>query len=234
VTMVMTYDLARDEQDGSVAALPSNSPPTHVRCTRVGFLTAVRVDGEFNVRCKGYIQNIKDGWLIQGEDGYMFGCESAEFAGLFVAAAAITASAGSNGTISPTGIVSVDEGDDKTFTIAPATHYHVATVLVDGQSVGAVTSYEFDDVSTAHTIAATFAIDTNAITASVGANGTIEPAGAQPVNYGANKTFTVTPALHYAVDTVLVDGQAAVLTDGAYTFTNVIATHTIAVTFVGE
>ncbi len=50
----------------------------------------------------------------------------------------ITASAGPNGSISPTGAVSVNCGASKTFTIAPNTGYHVANVLVDGGSVGAV------------------------------------------------------------------------------------------------
>ena len=48
----------------------------------------------------------------------------------------------------------------------PATNYHVADVLVDGVSVGALTSYTFTNVTANHTIAASFAIDTHTITAS--------------------------------------------------------------------
>ena len=69
----------------------------------------------------------------------------------------------------------------------------MADVLVDGVSVGAVTSYTFTNVTANHTIAASFAIDTYTITASAGANGTISPTGAVSVNYGANQTFTITP-----------------------------------------
>ena len=54
----------------------------------------------------------------------------------------------------------------------------MADVLVDGVSVGAVTSYTFTDVTADHTIEATFAINTYTITASAGANGTISPTGA--------------------------------------------------------
>ena len=89
----------------------------------------------------------------------------------------ITAIAGANGTISPSGAVSVNYGANQTFTITPAANYHVADVLVDGVSVGAVTSYTFTNVTANHTIAASFAIDTHTITASAGANGTISPAG---------------------------------------------------------
>ena len=60
--------------------------------------------------------------------------------------------------------------------------------------MGAVTSYTFTNVTADHTIAASFAIDTYTITASAGANGSISPSGAMTVNYGANQTFTITPA----------------------------------------
>jgi len=103
-------------------------------------------------------------------------------------------------------------------------------VLVDGVSAGAVTSHTFTNVTTAHTIAATFAINTFTITASAGANGTIAPSGIQTVNYGANQTFTITPTLGYHVADVLVDGVSAGAVT-SYTFTNVTAAHTIAATF---
>ncbi len=66
----------------------------------------------------------------------------------------ITTSAGANGTISPT--ATVNSGASQTFIITPATGYQVASVLVDGTSVGAVTSYTFSNVTTNHTISATF------------------------------------------------------------------------------
>ena len=68
----------------------------------------------------------------------------------------VTASAGANGSISPSGTVTVNRGASQTFTITPATGYHVANVMVDGTSVGAVTSYTFSNVTANHTIAATF------------------------------------------------------------------------------
>ena len=68
----------------------------------------------------------------------------------------ITATAGSGGSISPSGSVSVNYGATQTFTITPNTGYNVADVKVDGSSVGAVTTYTFTNVTTNHTIAATF------------------------------------------------------------------------------
>ena len=69
----------------------------------------------------------------------------------------ISASAGANGAIAPSGAVSVNYGATRAFTITPGAGYHVAEVLVDGTSVGAVTSYSFTNVLAGHSISATFA-----------------------------------------------------------------------------
>ena len=68
----------------------------------------------------------------------------------------IKATAGANGSISPSGWTSVREGWDQTFTITPDKGYAVAKVLVDGKSVGAVKSYTFKNVTKDHTIEAIF------------------------------------------------------------------------------
>jgi hypothetical protein len=144
----------------------------------------------------------------------------------------ITASAGANGAISPSGPVSVTSGTNKTFAITPNAGFTVAGVLVDGASVGAVTSYTFSGVTANHTISATFAavVVNYTITASAGANGAISPSGPVSVTSGTNKTFTITANAGYSIANVLVDGvsQGAI---GTYTFTNVTATHTISASF---
>ena len=68
----------------------------------------------------------------------------------------ITATAGEGGSITPAGEVSVKEGASQTFTITASEGYAIADVLVDGQSVGAVDSYTFENVTANHTIAAVF------------------------------------------------------------------------------
>ena len=68
----------------------------------------------------------------------------------------IKATAGTNGSISPSGWTSVRDGRDQTFTITPDKGYAVAKVLVDGKSVGAVKSYTFKNVTKDHTIEAVF------------------------------------------------------------------------------
>src|SRR5439155_11898270 len=103
----------------------------------------------------------------------------------------------------------------------------VADVLVDGVSVGAVTSYGFNNVQANHTIAASFAITQYVITASSGPNGTIAPSGADSVAAGSNAVFTMAAASGYYLSSLLVDGVGVPLSS-PYTFTNVQGDHTIA------
>ena len=142
----------------------------------------------------------------------------------------ITVTQGSYGTISP-GTTSVNYGGSQTFSITPNTGYSVASVVVDGSSVGALTSYTFSNVQTTHTISATFAINTYTIAASSGANGAVTPTGVTTVNYGGSQTYTITPNTGYSVANVLVDSvsQGAIT---SYIFTSVQASHTISATFV--
>jgi len=69
----------------------------------------------------------------------------------------ITASAGANGTISPS--VSVKHGSYSVFTIIPEMRYHVADILVDGISVGPMTTFTFNNVTANHTITASFILE---------------------------------------------------------------------------
>jgi hypothetical protein len=55
----------------------------------------------------------------------------------------ISATAGANGSISPSGMVSVYEGDDQHFDFSANPGYHISNVQVNGQSIGAVASYTF-------------------------------------------------------------------------------------------
>ena len=156
---------------------------------------------------------------------------AATFAADVVTTYTVTASAGANGSISPSGAQTVASGGSSPiFVITPAAGYHVADVLVDGVSVGAVSSFQFTNVTANHTIAASFAVDTVTITASAGAGGAIAPSGAQSVAVGASATFTITPNSGFHIAGVVVDGVSAGAV-GSYTFTNVVADHTIAATF---
>ncbi|MBA7510388.1 hypothetical protein ES705_02372 [subsurface metagenome] len=95
----------------------------------------------------------------------------------------ITATAGPGGSIAPSGAVTVNHGANQTFTIIPDPGYHIADVLVDGSSVGAVPTYTFTNVTADHTIEAIFALDNRPPV--------LEPIGDKSVRVGETLTFTV-------------------------------------------
>ncbi len=129
---------------------------------------------------------------------------------------AITASAGAGGTINPSGIVSVNYGSDRLFTITPSTGYHIADLCVDSVSVGAVTEYQFTNVTAAHTIQAGFAIDTFTVGASVtGGGGSVWPSN-QTVDYNNSASITLLPSTGYHVNSVSDNGTPMAGPYGSY------------------
>ena len=73
------------------------------------------------------------------------------------------------------------------FSIRPNAEYRKADVLVDGNSVGPVTTYRFANVTAAHTIAATFtALDAEPPTGNVTINGNAQ--------YANNQIVTLRPS----------------------------------------
>lgn len=147
-----------------------------------------------------------------------------------------------SGAISPATPQSVpaDAPADVTFTITPDANYHVADVLVDGVSVGAVSTYTFENMSADHTIEAFFAADMHTITPSVAGDATLGDIWwdtPQQVQHGAMKTFAFVPKPGYRVAEVRVDGVPVSLPQYGgkawdfYTFSDVTQDHTISVSF---
>jgi hypothetical protein len=71
----------------------------------------------------------------------------------------IVASAGHGGSITPSAKVAIGFGLSKMFAITPRGGYSIADVEVDGVSVGAVVTYMFSNLTSDHTIRATFIRD---------------------------------------------------------------------------
>jgi hypothetical protein len=144
----------------------------------------------------------------------------------------ITASAGSGGSISPSGAVKVNQGNSQSFTITPNSGFSISSVTVDGANQGAISSYTFSNVQANHTISAAFQqhVTQFTITASAGSGGSISPSGNVLVNQGANQSFTITANSGFSISSVTVDGanQGAI---SSYTFSNVQANHTISASF---
>lgn len=143
----------------------------------------------------------------------------------------ITATAGVNGTITPSGATQVTENSNQDYTILGNVGYKVSNVIVDGLSIGVVNRYTFSNVTSAHTIEASFtAAPTFNVTASAEANGVITPSGVTTVTEGASKTFTITPNSGYVVKDVKVN-NVSVGAVTSYTIQNVTTATTIVATF---
>jgi len=138
----------------------------------------------------------------------------------------IISSAVGGGTIDPLGINYYIYGSNQTYTITPNKGYHTDSVIVDGINQGVWVSWNFTGISANYTITAYFSIDTFTITATAHGNGTVTPPGVTVVAYGGSQGYTITPDLHYHIDSVLVDGlNQGVLT--SWDFTSVSVNHTI-------
>ena len=99
----------------------------------------------------------------------------------------VTVTQPANGTITP-GTTNVNYGSSQTFTITPAAGCHITDVQVDGFSIGAVSSYLFNNVTVAHSLTVSFAINTYTVTFTAGVHGIISGTAVQTISYGGNAT----------------------------------------------
>jgi DUF917 family protein len=147
----------------------------------------------------------------------------------------VTASAGANGSISPSGPQTVVKGGSVAFTAAPASGYMVNQWLVNSSSAqSGGTSYALNNITAAASVQVTFraAPPTNyTVTASAGANGSISPSGPQAVVKGGSFAFTAAPASGYVVNQWLVNSSPAQSDGTSYTLNNVTASASVQVTF---
>ncbi len=145
----------------------------------------------------------------------------------------ITASAGSGGSIEPSGEITVIAGSDQGFSISPDPGYHVADVLVDGIPVGAVESYMFTGVQKDHCIEVTFALDAFDVIASVsGGHGAVDPA-TQIVGWGGTAVIDLIPDPGYHVVSI-TDNEVPQPVADPYVINDVTENHLVEVTFAHD
>lgn len=154
----------------------------------------------------------------------------------------VSVTVGANGSVSygtvtiPAGStqnVTVNCGDQPTFTFHPNNGYQVNDVLVNSTSVGTPASYQFTTLTANATLSVSFmtpATQNYTITSSAGPGGSITPAGTQTFSQGNNQNYTITPDNCYQISDVLVDGNS-IGAAASYTFTNINANHTIVASF---
>jgi formylglycine-generating enzyme required for sulfatase activity len=144
----------------------------------------------------------------------------------------ITATTGEGGSISPSGNVKVAKGSSQSFNISPNVGYSILDVKVDGVSKGNISSYIFSNVTTDHTIKASFIsiINTFTITATAENGGSISPSGNVKVAKGSSQSFNISPNAGYSILDVQIDGKSIGKMD-RYTFDNITTNHQIKAIF---
>lgn len=143
----------------------------------------------------------------------------------------ITATAGPNGSISPSGIINIVYNGSQTFNITPNANYFIDSVIVDGVFIGTPSAYTFNNVTVNHTIYVAFKTYTYNINATKTGAGTITPQGNISVNHGNSQSFNFTPNNTCTkIDSVYVNG-IYIGTPSSYTFNNVTSNQSIKAVF---
>ena len=144
---------------------------------------------------------------------------------------AISARAGYFGSVSNEGETWYEYGSDVTYSFTPNEGYEVEEVWVDGQSQGAIDSYDFTDIQSYHSVEVSFKKEEvyHTITVIDPDHGSISP-GTVDVKQGAFASFDISPDEGYVLDQVLINGRSVGKFD-SYTFNNVHESHTLTAVF---
>jgi len=170
-TVVGKFDAEGDALIGS-GYVVTNIAPGIYRLSVTGYtpdttILMVSPEGGESANADNIVNYKADGndWLISTRDIAGMAPEQLDanepvcsFA-LFSALQTITATAAEHGSIAPSDSVVLPYGGSATFTITADTYWHIYDVTTDGVSVGAVTSFTWNDVVDDGTIHATFAAD---------------------------------------------------------------------------
>ena len=154
----------------------------------------------------------------------------------------ITASSGAGGSFVPTGPIAYNTGDSAEYKLIVGSDHKVENVIVDGVSLGPITSYTFNDIKSDHSISATFICVCPPlvrdwdyfITTNVYGNGKISPNGVTYYKKDETPSFTLTPDTGWILNEVKVDGKDVTVVNNKYTFSPLNADHHIEAKFVAE
>ena len=142
----------------------------------------------------------------------------------------ITTDAQYGGQILPSGPISVDELETKTFTIVPDNGYDIESVWIDGIFKGEITHYTFLDIADHHEISAQFCPIQYQIAVIDSENGRIIPNQMIWVNEGEHQHFQFLPDANYEVNEIIINGEpVGQLTE--YTIRSISKNYTVSAAF---
>ena len=149
---------------------------------------------------------------------------------------AVTVSVGDNGTVSPSGSVVVERGEDLELTITPDDGYRIASVILDGTDVTSEVKdsvFILSNVVSGHSVSVSFERIVYAVEISYGVGGSVSPSGDVPVAYGDDLSITISPDAGYALFSVTLDGDEVTseVKDSVYVLSDVTSNHTVRVHF---
>ena len=122
----------------------------------------------------------------------------------------VTVSVGDNGTVSPSGSVVVERGEDLELTITPDDGYRIASVILDGTDVTSEVKdsvFILSNVVSGHSVSVSFERIVYAVEISCGVGGSVSPSGDVPVAYGDDLTISIVPDEGYRISKVTMDGE---------------------------
>ena len=146
----------------------------------------------------------------------------------------ITATAGSGGSVTPLGDITVAFRTDQTFTIV-ADRGYFSMVLVDGVETDVVRTYVFNAVRDDHTIDVTFILTRYVVKISSDAGSTASPEGTVTVPYGVPLKIAIGALSGYKISDVLLDGSSISYSADSVTISNIRSNCTVNIvsTYVG-
>lgn len=142
----------------------------------------------------------------------------------------IEATSGPYGSILPEGNIAVEPGNFQFFEFNPDHGFRVGSVAVDGENIGAVNQYYFEDIDQNHTINVQFEPARIIVQAVSGNNGKIYPSGAVVVAEGGSQEFQIQPDIGYTIQNVKVDNNNLGKLK-TFVFEDLSASHTIEAVF---
>lgn len=142
----------------------------------------------------------------------------------------ITIQTEGNGSVLPSGNQTVLHGDPLKLSFLPDAGSYISDVVLDGNSLGGVSSYEFANITQDHTFQVIFEKRSYTITATSIGEGTIEPEGSQSVFYGDSITFSMTPKQGHYLSKLMVN-NVSIEPAEEYTFSNIDRNQTISAEF---
>lgn len=127
----------------------------------------------------------------------------------------VTVSVGDNGTVSPSGSVVVERGEDLELTITPDDGYRIASVILDGTDVTSEVKdsvFVLSNVVSGHSVCVEFEVITYTVTVTAGENGSADPT-TSVVEYGKSLKIVFIPEPGYRTSYLTINGGDRIVPD---------------------